>query len=58
MSAFGLWLRRSFGLLALGFGAAGLFGLGSTLLDAIRGGASMLALLPICLLYTFPSPRD
>lgn len=47
MSAFGFWLRRGFGLLALGFGATGLFGLGRTLLDAIRGGASMLALLPM-----------
>jgi hypothetical protein len=47
MNAFGLWLRRGFGLLALGFGAAGLFGLGKTLVDAIRGGASLLMLLPM-----------
>ncbi len=47
MKALGLWLRRGFGLLALGFGAAGLFGLGSTLIDAIRGGSSLLMLLPM-----------
>ena len=47
MSAFGLWLRRGFGLLAFGFGAAGLFGLGSTLVDAIRGGANLLMMLPM-----------
>ncbi len=47
METFKFWLRRGFGLLALGFGMIGLFGLGSTLVGAIRGGASILALLPM-----------
>jgi hypothetical protein len=47
MKTIGLWMRRGFGLLALGLGAAGLFGLGSTLVDAIAAGASLLALLPM-----------
>ena len=57
MKLLGLWLRRGFGLLALGFGAAGLVGLGGTLVEAIRGGASLLALLPmvgIAMIFILP----
>ncbi len=46
MDHIGLWIRRGFGMLALGLGAAGLFGLGSTLVDAVAAGASLIALLP------------
>ncbi len=57
MKLLGLWLRRGFGLLALGFGAAGLVGLGGTLVEAIRGGTSLLALLPmvgIAMIFILP----
>jgi hypothetical protein len=57
MKGIGLWIRRGFGLLALGLGAAGLVGLGSTLVEAIAAGASLIALLPmagIALVFILP----
>ncbi len=47
MKALGLWLRRGFGLLALGFAVVGLFGLGSALVGAIGDGAGFLVLVPM-----------
>ena len=57
MKGIGLWIRRGFGLLALGLGAAGLVGLGSTLVEAIAAGASLIALLPmagVALVFILP----